>query len=109
MTILHKHSLVLYFFLALFSSLVLAKSDGKLPPGETPFTDPKDDPNNPLRYIPNNILTAVAVPLYLFTSCSMVYLLLVSRWRARYMLSVVIGGFGELPYLIPINAQSITG
>lgn len=81
------------------SSATAKRPDFSLPPGETPLTDPQDDPNNPLRYLPNNTLTAVGVALYFVTSCSMVLLLFMSRWKARYMLCVIIGGFGEFPIL----------
>lgn len=43
--------------LSIFSSLTAAGP----PPGWNPFADPANDPYNPLHYIPNNGLTAMAV------------------------------------------------
>lgn len=51
------------FLLVVVSSLAAARS---VPSGVTvdPFTDPKNDPFNPLHYIANNGLTAMAVGEY---------------------------------------------
>lgn len=83
------------FMMATALSLIPGVLAGKPPPTPDPFADPKNDPNNPLRYIPSNALSAVGVALYFIVSCTMVALLNKSRWSARYMLCVIIGGFGE--------------
>lgn len=59
-----------------------------------PFADPKDDINNPLRYIPSNTLTTVGVVAFGGVSIALAVRMWRARWRTRYMLSMVIGGFG---------------
>jgi hypothetical protein len=58
--------------LLLYSTVVVARSyhsaesilvhvhDAVVGPPTNPFLDPKDDPYNPLKYIPSNTLTAIA-------------------------------------------------
>jgi len=55
--------------------------------------DPKDDINNPLRYIASNTWTTVAVVLFGVSALSLTWRLFSGRWRARYMLATVIGSF----------------
>lgn len=42
------------------ASLALAQKGNHFPPPADPFADPKDDIDNPLRYIASNVLTAIA-------------------------------------------------
>ena len=55
-----------------FSILASFAAARSIPAGETidPFKDPKDDPFNPLHYIANNGLTAMAVGEYHVPSVS---------------------------------------
>lgn len=55
--------------------------------------DPKHDTHNPLRYLPSVALTTVGVIGFLAVSLGMTYRMSRSRWRARYMLAMVIGGY----------------
>ncbi|KAI0724209.1 RTA1-domain-containing protein [Cerioporus squamosus] len=55
------------------------------------FTDPKNDPFNPLRYIANNTLSAIAISLVLFIALTQTVLLW--RYGGRCMLSMLIGEF----------------
>lgn len=63
------------------------------PRGNGTAIDPKDDPHNPLRYLPSNVLTTVGVVAFLAVSCGMTFRMFRSRWRALYMMVVLIGGF----------------
>lgn len=58
-----------------------------------PFTDPKHDTHNPLRYIPSNVLTTVGVVFFGAAALCLTWRAFSGRWRARYMLSMVIGTF----------------
>ncbi|KAG8929494.1 hypothetical protein FRC02_005508 [Tulasnella sp. 418] len=58
-------------------------------PEPDPFADPKNDPYNPLRYIPSDTLTAIALLLYLATAGVMFYN--IWKWGAKYMLYIPIG------------------
>jgi hypothetical protein len=82
---------------------VLLVVDAKLPPGYpppgNPFIDPKHDLYNPLRYIPSNVLTAIAVALYLLTSIALTFCMW--KWGAKWMLCMVIGGYSEFSSLFP--------
>jgi hypothetical protein len=60
-----------------------------------PFADPAHDINNPLRYIPRTYLTGIGVGLYFLVATMMAILMAKSRYRARYMLCIVIGGYCE--------------
>ncbi|KZS97966.1 RTA1-like protein [Sistotremastrum niveocremeum HHB9708] len=56
-----------------------------------PFTDPKHDPNNPLRYIASNVPTAIAFTIFL---CIAIYMTFATvKWGARYMLAMTIGAY----------------
>lgn len=57
--------------------------------------DPKNDPHNPLRYLPSNVLTTIGVIAFFAISCGMTYRLFTAKWRAWYMLSILIGGYCE--------------
>lgn len=85
---------VLTLAVALISAVSPVLAGKGRPKTADPFADPKHDLNNPLRYIPSNALSAVGVAFYLIVSVTMVWLLNKSRWSARYMLCVIIGGFG---------------
>ncbi|KAH0840126.1 RTA1-domain-containing protein [Lanmaoa asiatica] len=67
-------------------------------PPANPFLDPKDDPYNPLRYIPSNTLTAIAFALVMLVA--LIQTFYTFRYGAKYMLVMVIGvytyaiGFG---------------
>jgi hypothetical protein len=41
-------------------SILVHVHDAVVGPPTNPFLDPKDDPYNPLKYIPSNTLTAIA-------------------------------------------------
>ncbi|KAH9853036.1 RTA1-like protein [Lenzites betulinus] len=73
--------------LALASS---AQADDRTPP-PWEFTDPKDDPFNPLRYIANNTLSAIAISLVLAVALTQSWMM----WRVggRCMLAMLIGEF----------------
>ncbi|KAF8312247.1 RTA1-domain-containing protein [Clavulina sp. PMI_390] len=81
------------FLVVGFALALVADAKHDVPPTTNPFADPKHDLNNPLRYIPSNVLTGISVSLYFIISCTMLWLLNKSRWSARYMLCVIIGGF----------------
>ncbi|OBZ80079.1 Protein RTA1 [Grifola frondosa] len=83
---------LLQYFLWLFflcssasAAIVIRQSD----PNE--FTDPKDDPHNPLKYIPSNVLTTIAIALILLTAAIQTFFYM--RLGGRCMLSMVIGEF----------------
>jgi hypothetical protein len=57
-----------------------------------PFTDPKDDFNNPFRYIPSDKLSAVAVAFFITTSIALSICMF--KWGAKWMACMVIGGYG---------------
>lgn len=48
------------------------------------------NPDNLLGYSPSIALTVIAAGLYALVSIIMICLLRVGRWRARYMLSIII-------------------
>ncbi|KAJ7591041.1 RTA1-like protein [Mycena floridula] len=80
------------FFLLLLSvfGAVLSKPTGVRP--EDPFADPKNDVFNPLRYIANNALTAVAFALILLVAFSQTWCMI--KWpSAKWMMSMVIGAY----------------
>lgn len=64
---------------------------------EDPFADPKHDINNPLRYIPSNTATTIAVVFFGAVALALATRQFLGRWRARYMLSLVIGCFSAYP------------
>ncbi|KAH9891035.1 RTA1-like protein [Cubamyces lactineus] len=75
----------------LFASLVSsAQADDRTPP-PWEFTDPKHDPYNPLQYIANNTLSAIAISLVLFVALLQTFML----WRqgGLCMLAMVIGEY----------------
>ncbi|EIW64953.1 RTA1-like protein [Trametes versicolor FP-101664 SS1] len=55
------------------------------------FTDPKDDPFNPLRYIANNTLSAIAISLVLVVALIQSWMMF--RLGGRCMLAMLIGEF----------------
>ncbi|KAI0823125.1 RTA1-like protein [Trametes gibbosa] len=55
------------------------------------FTDPKDDPFNPLQYIANNTLSAIAISLVL--AVALVQSWMMWRFGGRCMLAMLIGEF----------------
>ncbi|KAF5388158.1 hypothetical protein D9615_000468 [Tricholomella constricta] len=77
-----------FICLSFVASHVAAAST--LSPGD-PYADPKNDPYNPLRYITSNTLTAIAFSLILSIAISQTYCFY--KWRAKWMLSMVIGGY----------------
>ncbi|KAG6916828.1 hypothetical protein DXG01_005213 [Tephrocybe rancida] len=62
-----------------------------IPEDFDPFADPKNDINNPLRYITTNSLTGVSFALILLVALSQTYCMV--RWGAKWMLSLVIGEY----------------
>ncbi|CCO37308.1 Protein RTA1 [Rhizoctonia solani AG-1 IB] len=56
---------------------------------EEPFLDPKNDPKNPLKYIPNKSLAVISALLYLAVAAGCV-IWGFKRW-GRYMLTIIIG------------------
>ena len=50
----------LLFSLLFFAAPAAAARNHDLPIPADPYSDPKHDPLNPLRYIANNVLTAIA-------------------------------------------------
>ncbi|TFK55933.1 RTA1-like protein [Heliocybe sulcata] len=87
----HRRAALLVLLAAV---LLVAPASAKaptIPRPADPFADPKDDVYNPLRYIANNTLTAIAFSLVLvvafFQSFSM------WKWGAVWMLSMVIGEY----------------
>ncbi|KAF7977424.1 hypothetical protein HWV62_3570 [Athelia sp. TMB] len=62
-----------------------------LPRPADPFADPKDDPYNPLKYIANDVLTAIAFSLVVLVA--LVQTWLTYRWKTRFMLAMVIGEY----------------
>jgi hypothetical protein len=79
---------------ALLASSSAAATSNPIP-GD-PFTDPAHDINNPLRYIPRRALTGTGVGLYFLVATAMAILMVRSRYRARYMICIIIGGYCEL-------------
>ncbi|KAI0768626.1 RTA1-domain-containing protein [Trametes elegans] len=69
---------------------VSVHADDRTPP-PWEFTDPKNDPFNPLRYIANNTLSAIAISLVLVVALVQSGMLL--RLGGRCMLAMVIGEF----------------
>ncbi|KAL4076044.1 RTA1-domain-containing protein [Scleroderma citrinum] len=72
-------------------------------------TDPKNDPNNPLKYIPSNTLTTVAISVVLVTA--LIHTFWSFRYKTKWMLALVIGeycyaiGFG-LRFALHYNPDS---
>ncbi|KAF9534270.1 RTA1 like protein-domain-containing protein [Crepidotus variabilis] len=56
-----------------------------------PFKDPKNDVLNPLRYIPSNVLTAIAVSLILIVA--LLQTLWIFKWGAKWMMAMTIGAY----------------
>ncbi|KIM68753.1 hypothetical protein SCLCIDRAFT_13511 [Scleroderma citrinum Foug A] len=56
-----------------------------------PYIDPKDDPNNPLKYIASNSLTAVAISIVLTTA--LIHTFWCFRYRTKWMLALVVGEY----------------
>ncbi|KIM68771.1 hypothetical protein SCLCIDRAFT_104952 [Scleroderma citrinum Foug A] len=56
-----------------------------------PYINPKDDPNNPLKYIASNSLTAVA--LFIVLNTAFIHSFWCSRYRTKWMLPLVIGEY----------------
>lgn len=71
-----------------------------------PFADPAHDINNPLRYIPRQSLTGIAMALYFLVATVMAIFMVKSRYRARYMLCIVVGGYCEFALFVPVT-QSV--
>ncbi|KAB5592102.1 Protein RTA1 [Ceratobasidium theobromae] len=79
--------LVLLGLLVWIGNAVAARP-GLPPPGD-PFVDPRNDPYNPMRYIPSNVLTGVSFALYVITATALG--LCMRKWGARWMLCLVVG------------------
>ncbi|KAF8529138.1 RTA1-domain-containing protein [Hysterangium stoloniferum] len=77
--------------LTLLPAVLRVAANTELPHPVNPFVSPSTDPYNPLRYTPNNALTAVAVALYLLTAVVMTYFMY--RRGARFMAAMVIGAY----------------
>ncbi|KAF9535202.1 RTA1 like protein-domain-containing protein [Crepidotus variabilis] len=77
----------------MFSALFSTGYAQKEQPDDTvdPFKDPKDDVLNPLRYIPNNLLTAIAVALVLIVA--VLQTLSIFKWGAKWMMTMTIGAY----------------
>ena len=78
-----------------------------------PYIDPKDDPNNPLKYIASNSLTAVAICMYPISSWGVLSIPIMTsyaaivlttalihtfwcfRYRTKWMLALVVGEYCE--------------
>ncbi|KAL7285785.1 hypothetical protein ACG7TL_000894 [Trametes sanguinea] len=76
--------------LTLLASFVAsAQADDRTPP-PWEFTDPKDDPLNPLRYIANNTLSAVAICAYLSAALRLFFCLRVV-WALARGVAVLMG------------------
>lgn len=79
--------------LVVLSALAAFAAARSIPEGVNidPFTDPKDDPFNPLHYIANNGLTAMAVALVLAIALPQTFF----TWRigGRFMLAMVIAEY----------------
>ncbi|KAH9912262.1 RTA1-like protein, partial [Epithele typhae] len=77
------------------AALVLAacveQAQGAYMPVPWVFTDPKNDPYNPLRYIVSNTLTAIAISLVLAVALAQSWLMF--KYGGRCMLSMLIGEF----------------
>ncbi|KAK0453525.1 RTA1-like protein [Armillaria borealis] len=76
------------------STLSLAVSTTQrqeFPSPADPYADPANDPNNPLRYIASNVLTAIAFSLMLMTALIQTYW--IRRWGAKWMMSMTIGAY----------------
>ncbi|KAG6824680.1 hypothetical protein H0H93_001665, partial [Arthromyces matolae] len=70
---------------------VNASLTSSVPAGYDPYADPKNDPNNPLKYITTNSLTTVAFCLVIIVAISQTFC--VVKWGAKWMLSLVIGEY----------------
>ncbi|KZP32996.1 RTA1-domain-containing protein [Athelia psychrophila] len=89
--------------LALLSSLAVAAASAAasplagraqspdIPRPADPFADPKDDPYNPLKYIANDVLTAIAFTLVVLVAFIQTWF--TWKWKTRFMLSMVIGEY----------------
>ncbi|KAF7352628.1 RTA1-domain-containing protein [Mycena venus] len=81
----------LFLVLLLAFSVVEAAPKKTLPRPSDPFADPKHDPYNPLRYIASNVLTAIAFALVLLVA--IIQTVLVRKFGAKFMLSMIIGAY----------------
>jgi len=77
-----------------------AKATTGLKPPADPYLDPKHDVFNPLRYIANNVLTSVALALFLATTVALFANMW--RWGAKFMLPMTIGG---LTYCVGLSLR----
>ena len=108
--------LLLIFFLTIISGVV-ADSDC----AADPYADPANDPCNPLKYVPSNVLTALALGrnplinvhsaradlildavLYLLVALTQTFMI----WKigGRFMLTLIIAEFGTCFFLQPIGS-----
>ncbi|THH30536.1 hypothetical protein EUX98_g3661 [Antrodiella citrinella] len=105
---------VVTWTLVVLSFAPSALARGPSNPSVNPFTDPKDDNSNPLRYIASDTLTAIAFSLVMIVALTQSVL----TWRigGRYMLSMVIACYSTpfppplLPMLIlspPVTAFAV--
>ncbi|KAF8812497.1 RTA1-like protein [Phlegmacium glaucopus] len=78
---------------ALFTliSLIHSATAASRPSDPFTFTDPKDDPFNPLKYIASNVLTGVAFSLIMLVALLQTWCIV--RWGAKWMLSMTIGAY----------------
>ncbi|ORX36045.1 putative integral to membrane protein [Kockovaella imperatae] len=83
-----RHSVIL--FLAAGLAVTLAQQQDC--PSD-PYVDPSQDTCNPLRYVPSIPLNAVAAALYFTVAIILTFLNY--KWRANYMLCLVIGAYCE--------------
>ena len=85
-----------------------------------PYINPKDDPNNPLKYIASNSLTAVALCSCPISSWGVLSILIMSshavivlntafihsfwcsRYRTKWMLPLIIGEYCEFLNLLSL-------
>ncbi|CAL1712149.1 unnamed protein product [Somion occarium] len=89
---------IILFALALAPSGFAAPETDSPPRPADPYADPANDPYNPLRYIPSNVLTALALVLYLLIALTQMFMM----WKigGKYMTTLVIAecafciGFG---------------
>ncbi|KAH7909729.1 RTA1 like protein-domain-containing protein [Hygrophoropsis aurantiaca] len=82
------------FFFSLFlclATLSRADSSNSTSLSTNPYVDPKDDPNNPLKYIASNALTGTAFSLVLIVAFIHSYYII--RYGAIWMIVMVIGEY----------------
>ncbi|KAI9574466.1 RTA1-domain-containing protein [Boletus coccyginus] len=78
-------------YLAILTLMTPAANSQTVAASSDAYLDPKNDPNNPLKYIASNTLTAIAFALAILVAHIQAFYTF--RYGGKYMLAMVIGGF----------------